>query len=162
MGDHRSGLVRKPPLHNNVNALRSLEGRSFIEPLSNERDFFKVTDEGYKSADHLDQFSRWNVEKVVLRDHYMNAPSEERTVTCKGVIALPARYFTDQLGGDGSLVPSLKERQSLLVEGVNSKPNITWIPNEIEFVDTVTGQAERFHVDGMQFIPPAGIKLPIP
>jgi hypothetical protein len=81
-------------------------------------------------------------------------------VTCKGVIAVPATYFGDQVAADGSVMRSLKERRSLLVEGINSKPIVTWITNEIEFADTVTGQAERFRVDGMQFLPPAGLKLP--
>lgn len=144
-----------------LGALRSLEGRGFIEPLSSERSFFKVTDEGYESADHLDGFARWNVEKVVLRAHYMSAPSEERTLACKGIIAIPARYFDDQIGADGSVMRTLKERRSLLVEGTDSRPLGKWTPNEVEFVDTSSGQVQRFRVDGMEFLPPAYLKLPI-
>lgn len=144
-----------------LGALRSLEGRGFIEPLSSDRDFFRVTDKGYKSADHLDDFARWSVEAVVLKAHYMHAPSEEHTLPCKGIMAIPARYFDDQVGADGSVMRSLKERRSLLVEGTDSRPLGKWTPNEVEFVDTSSGQVQRFRVDGMEFLPPAYLKLPI-
>ena len=144
-----------------LGALRRLEDRGFIEPLGSERSFFKVTDKGYESADHLDDFARWSAKVVVLRAHYMNAPSEERTLACKGIIAIPARYFDDQVAADGSVMRSLKERRSVLVEGADSRPLGKWTPNEVEFVDEFSGQVERFHVDGMQFVPPTYLKLPI-
>jgi hypothetical protein len=56
---------------------------------------------------------------------------------------------------------SLKERWPLLVEGVNSRLLGNWAPNEVEFVDTINGQVDRFRVDGMQSLPPAYLKLPI-
>jgi hypothetical protein len=37
-----------------LGALRTLEARGFIEPLSDERDFFRVTSTGYEAADHLE------------------------------------------------------------------------------------------------------------
>lgn len=142
-----------------LGALRCLEDRGFLEPLSSERDFFKVTDKGYESADQLDEFARWSVEAIVLRAHYANAASEEHTFACKGIIAIPARYYADRVGADGSVMRSLKERRSLLVEGINPKPPGNWTPNEVEFVDKISGQVERFRVDGMQFVPPADFKI---
>jgi hypothetical protein len=144
-----------------LGALRRLEDRGFVEPLSSDRDFFKVTDEGYEAADHLQGFARWNAEAIVLRAHYLNAPTQEHTLSCKGIIAMPARYFDDQFGADGSVMRSLKERRSLLVEGVNQRPPDGWNPTGVEFSDTITGQVERFCVDGVQSLPQARLKLPI-
>lgn len=73
-----------------LGALRTLEARGFIEPLSDERDFFRVTSTGYEAADHLQGFCRWAAEHVVLRSHFLNTPSQEHIVVCKGVIVLPA------------------------------------------------------------------------
>lgn len=120
-----------------------------------------MTDKGYECADHLNDFARWSVEAVVLKAHYINARGEEHKLACKGVIAIPARYFDDQVGADASVMRSLKERKSLLVEGADPRPLGEWTPNEVEFVDTLSGQVERFRVDGMQFLPPACLKLPI-
>jgi len=144
-----------------LGALRRLEDRGFVEPLSDDRDFFRVTGEGYEAADHLQEFHRWDAEAIVLRAHYLNAPTEERTVACTGVIAMPPRYFDDQVGLDGSVMRSLKERRSLLVEGIDQRPLEGWNPTEAEFKDAITGQLERFRVDGMQFLLPARLKLPI-
>jgi TIR domain len=144
-----------------LGALRHLEDRGFIEPLSTERSFFIVTDKGYEAADHLAEFARWNVEAIVLRTHHVNALSEEHTLSCKAIIAIPARYFDDQLGADGSVMRSLKERRSLLVEGINPMPLASWSPSEVELKDTVDGRGERFQVDGMRFLPAASLKLPI-
>jgi hypothetical protein len=91
----------------------------------------------------------------------MNAPSEEHTLSCKAIIAIPARYFDDQVGADGFVMRSLKERRSLLVEGINARHLGRWSPNEVEFIDTVDGRVERFQVDGIQFLPAACLKLPI-
>lgn len=144
-----------------LGALRRLEDRAFIEAISGERSFFKVTDKGYEAADHLEGFTRWNAESVILRTHYMNAPSEEQTLSCKAILAIPARYFDDQVGADGSVMHGLKERRSLLVEGINPGLLGSWNPNEVEFMDAVDGRVERFQIDGMQFLPVACLKLPI-
>jgi len=144
-----------------LGAMRGLEDRGFIEPLSSERSFFKVTDKGYKAADQLDEFARWDVQAIVLRGHYVNAPKEEYSLSCKGIIVIPARYFDDQVAADGSVMRSLKECRSLLVEGINPDLLGSWNPNEVEFVDTVSGQLERFQIDGMQFVPPTSLKMPI-
>lgn len=144
-----------------LGALRRLEARGFIEPLSPDSDFFKVTHEGYEAADALEGFARWSAESVVLRASYFNAPTQEHVIGCKGIIAIPARYFNDQRGMDGSVARSLKERRSLLVEGIDKKPPDDWQPTEVEFQDTTTGQVEAFRVEGAKVMPPARLKLPI-
>jgi hypothetical protein len=144
-----------------LGALRHLEDRGFVEPLSSDRDFFKVTSDGYAAADNLEGFERWKAGAIVLRAHYLNAPTEERTIACKGIIAMPARYFDDQSGLDGSVMRSLKEPRFLLVEGICQRPLDDWSPTEAEFKDTITGKVELFRVDGMKFLPPARLKLPI-
>jgi hypothetical protein len=144
-----------------LGALRRLEARGYIEPLSVDRDFFKVTNEGYEAADCLEGFARWNAESIVLRAHYLNAPTQEHIIRCKGIIAIPARYFDDQLGADGSVARSLKERRSLLVEGIDQKPPSGWDPTEVEFRDAITGQVELFRVEGANLAGPSRLKLPI-
>ena len=144
-----------------LGALRSLEGRGFVEPLSSDRDFFKVTIAGYEAADSLEGFARWNSESVTLRAHYLNAPPQEYVIGCKGVIAIPPRYFADQAGMDGSVARSLKERRSLLVERISQKPPDGWIPTEVEFRDTLTGRVELFRVEGATAVAPSRLKLPI-
>jgi hypothetical protein len=74
---------------------------------------------------------------------------------------MPARYFDDQFGADGSVVRSLKEPRSLLVEGINQRPLDGWNRTEVEFKDGITGQVELLRVEGMQFLPPARLKLPV-
>jgi hypothetical protein len=143
-----------------LGALRGLEERSFIEALSSDRDLFRVTDAGYKAADDLDGFVRWRVESVVLRSHYLNAPKEEHVLSCMGVIAIPARYSDDK-AADGAVMRSVEERRSLILEGIDRGTLPGWNPNEIEFVDKVQGRVECFKVEGMQFVPPACLKLPI-
>jgi hypothetical protein len=91
----------------------------------------------------------------------MSAPSEEHTLSCKAIVAIPARYFEDKVGADGSEMRTLKERRSLLVEGIDATPLGSWNPNEVEFIDTVDGRVKRFRVDGMQFLPASCLKLPI-
>jgi hypothetical protein len=142
-------------------ALRRLEDRGFIAPLSSDRAFFSVTDRGYQAADDLSDFARWAVDSIALRARYLNAPSEQHTLTCNGVVVIPARYFDSQVGADASVMRSLRERKSLLVEGVDHKSLGNWMPNEVEFVDTLSGKAQVFRVDGMQFLSPASLKLPI-
>jgi hypothetical protein len=144
-----------------LGALRSLEGRGFVEPLSGDRDFFKVTIAGYDAADSLQGFARWNSESVTLRAHYLNAPSQEHVIGCKGVIAIPGRYFSDQAGMDGSVARSLKERRSLLVERISQWPPDGWSPTEVEFRDTLTGRVELFRVEGATAVAPSRLKLPI-
>ena len=144
-----------------LGALRGLESRGFIEPLSGVRDFFTVTSVGYEAADRLQGFARWNAESIVLRTHYMNAPVQEHVIGCAGIIAIPARYFPDQIGADGSVARSLKERRCLLVEGIKQRPPDGWIPTEVEFSDTIAGQIELFRVEGAAEVPPSRLKLPI-
>jgi hypothetical protein len=144
-----------------IGALRGLEDRGFIERMSPDSDFFKVTREGYRAADELQEFSRWDAKSVVLRARYMNAPSEEYALSCKGIVAIPPSYFEDQTGADGAVMRNLKERRSLLVEGVGTKPALDWKPTEIEFVDDTSGQVQKFEVEGMEFVRPASLKLGI-
>ena len=109
----------------------------------------------------LEGFARWNAESIVLRAHYVNAPAQEHVIRCKGIIAVPARYFPDQFGADGSIARSLKERRSLLVEGIKQRPPDGWDPTEVEFNDSIAGHVERFSVDGAMLIRPTCLKLPI-
>jgi hypothetical protein len=145
-----------------LSALRGLEARGFIEALSEDRDLFRVTGEGYSIADQLDEFARWDAKSVILRAYYMNADTNEVTLSCSGVVALPTTYYPDQISADRRLVQrSIKEPRTLLVEGLLSKPTIVWQPNAIEFVDLVTGKVESFRIDGMEYSRPSRIKLPI-
>jgi hypothetical protein len=144
-----------------LSALRGLENRGFIEPLSDERDFFKLTGEGYAAADQLEDFARWKVHSITLRAYYMNADPHELKLDCKGIVALPATYYPDDIGADLSVQKSLKERRSLLVEGLGSMPNIDWQPTDVEFKDDATGKVETFRVDGMEYVRPGRLKLPI-
>jgi len=54
---------------------------------------------------------------------------------------------------------SLKEPRTLLVEGIG-KPTLAWNPTEVEFLDSASGQTQKFQVRGMEF-QPGGLKLPI-
>ena len=144
-----------------VAAFRSLEKRGFIEPLSYGSDFFRVTSEGYQAADALEEFARWDAKSAVLRAHYLNAPSDEITLSCTGIIAIPARHFEDQIGADGTIQRSLREPRSLIVEGIASKPKTAWSPTEIEFLDPASKQLQSFRVEGMKFLQPRSLKLPL-
>jgi hypothetical protein len=55
----------------------------------------------------------------------------------------------------------LKESRSLLVEGLEAMPSIEWQPTDVEFKDETSGTVETFRVDGMQYIRPGKLKLPI-
>ena len=144
-----------------LGALRRLETRGFIEPLSSDRDFFRVTSEGYEVADRLEGFARWNAQSIVLRAHYANAPTEEHIIGCTGIIAVPPRYFPDQVGADGSVARSLRERRSLLVDGIDKSPPEGWNPTEVEFNDTITGQVQVFRVERATVLRPARLKIPV-
>ncbi len=144
-----------------LTAFHRLEDRGLIEPLSEEQSFYKVTGEGYAAADELEDFAHWDTSCVNLHAHYMNAESEAVTLPCKRVVAVPATFYADQVGADRSVMRSVQERRSLLVEGVSSKPAINWTPTDVDFTDTASGRSERFRVEGMTFLRPGTIKLPI-
>ena len=96
-----------------------------------------------------------------MRARYMKAADDEVTFTCKGIIAIPPRYFEDQIGADRSVQRSLKEPRTLLVEGIGSKPMLAWNPTEVEFLDSASGQTQKFQVGGMEFVQRGNLKLPI-
>lgn len=144
-----------------ISALRGLENRGFVEALNDDRDFFKLTGEGYTAADQVEEFTRWDAHSITLRAYYMNADPQEQKVECQGIIALPATYYPDQVGVDGFVSRGLKERRTLLLEGVGASPDINWTPTDVEFVDDATGKVETLRVDGMEHIRPGGLKLPI-
>jgi TIR domain len=133
-----------------LGALRGLEDLGFIEPLSQARDFFRLTGQGYEAADRLEGFRRWSADTVVLRAHYFNASPSEHVVSCKGVIALPPTYFDSAASGDAGGMRSLKEPRTVFVEGVDVAPQLDWSPNEVEFVDASTGNTHSFRVREMQ------------
>lgn len=144
-----------------LSAIRSLENRGFIEPLSGGRDLFKVTGEGYSAADQLEEFWRWDADSITLRAYYMNADAREFRLACKGIVALPATYYPDQIGADSFVQRSLKQPRSLFVEGLEAMPSIDWQPTDVAFEDGATGAVQSFRVDGMQYIRPGKLKLPI-
>ena len=144
-----------------IAAFRNLHERSMIEPLSPDGDLFRVTGEGYRAADDLHEFARWDAKSVLLRARYINAPSDEYTVSCKGIVAIPPRYFDDTVGADSSVQRSLKEPRCLFIEGIDCKPGFDWEPTEVEFLDGDSGQSQRFQVHGMAFVSPATLKMPI-
>lgn len=144
-----------------ISALRGLETRGFIEPLSDDRDFFKLTGEGYAAADQLEDFARWDAHSITLRAYYMNADAQELTLACKSIVALPATYYPDQVGADRSIQRSVKESRSLLVEGLGQMPKIDWQPTDVEFEDDATGKVQTFRVDAVVDIRPGRLKLPI-
>ena len=141
-------------------ALTALESRAFIEPLSPSRDFFRLTGQGYEAADRLEGFCRWDVESVLLRAHYFNAQPNEHKLTCKGVVALPAKFHADT-AADGAEMRSLIEPRTILIEGVNPPLRLEWSPNEMEFVDKNTSNMQTFCVRGMQTHPGRCLKLPL-
>jgi hypothetical protein len=144
-----------------LGALRRLETRDFIEPLSSDRDFFRVTSEGYEAADRLEGFARWDTQFIVLRARYFNAPTEEHTIRCTGIIAVPPIYFPDQIAADGAVQRSVKEPRSLVVDGIDRRPPVGWNPTEVEFDDTIAGQVQVFRVGNVTVIPPARLKIPV-
>ena len=144
-----------------LGALRRLEDRGFIAPLSGDRDLFEVTDAGFEAADSLDGFARWGADEIVLRARYFSAPTQEQTLLCKSVVAIPPLYFDEQSGMDGSVVRSIREPRWLLVEGIDQEPPDGLLPNEVEFVDPNTGQSETFPVNGPQLLSRSRLKLPI-
>ncbi len=129
--------------------------------LAPDSDFFRVTGDGYQAADTLEEFARWDAKSVVLRAHYFRGPSDEITLSCTSVIAIPARYFDDQIGTDGTIQRSVKEPPSLIVEGISSKPALAWTPTEIEFLDPASKKLQSFRVEGMAFLRPRSLKLPL-
>jgi hypothetical protein len=151
--DARSGAER-------VAAFHSLQDRGLIEPLSYGSGFFRVTGDGYRAADELEGFARWDTKSILLRARYQNAPDDEVTLPCKGIVAIPPRYSEDQIGADGSVQRSLKEPRTLLVEGIDSKLALAWNPTEVEFHDSANGQTQKFQVSGMQYHH-RSLKLPI-
>jgi hypothetical protein len=144
-----------------VAGLRGLEERGLIEPRSHSSSVFQVTGDGYKVADELEGFARWDAKSIILRGRYTNAPDDELTLACKGIVAIPPRYFDDQIGADGLVQRSLREPRTLLVEGLSSRATVAWNPTEIEFLDSANGQNQTLRVAGMEFVPPASLKLGI-
>jgi hypothetical protein len=143
-----------------VAAFRKLEKRGYVEPLSYDSDFFRVTGDGYQAADALEGFARWDARYVVLRAPYIGYKlSDEFRLSCTGVIALPACYFDDQIAADGTIQRSVKEPPSLMVEGIDSKPALTWTPTEIEFFDNASKMLKIFGFEGMQFLRPGSLRL---
>jgi len=143
-----------------VAAFRKLEKRGYVEPLSYDGDFFRVTGDGYQAADALEGFARWDARYVVLRAPYIGYKlSDEFRLSCTGVIALPAYYFDDQIAADGTIQRSVKEPPSLIVEGIDSKPALTWTPTEIEFFDNASKMLKIFGFEGMQFLRPGSLRL---
>lgn len=143
-----------------VAAFRRLQERGYLEPLSYDSDFFRVTSDGYQAADALEGFARWDARYVVLRAPYIGYKlSDEFRLSCTGVIALPASYFDDQIGADGTIQRSVKEPPSLIVEGIDSNPALTWTPTEIEFFDNASKMVKIFGFEGMHFLRPRSLKL---
>jgi hypothetical protein len=140
-------------------------GRVALESLADNsttiRDLFKLTGGGYAAADQLEDFARWDAHSITLRAYYMNADAQELKLACKGIVALPVTYYPDQFGANLSVQRSLKERRSLLVEGLGSMPSIDWQPTDVEFMDDATGNVEAFRVDGMEYIRRDRLKLSI-
>lgn len=50
-----------------VAAFRKLQERGYLEPLSYDSDFFRVTSDGYQAADALEGFARWDARYAVER-----------------------------------------------------------------------------------------------
>lgn len=142
-----------------LGGFRRIEARGFIEPLSSDRDFFAVTDEGFKAADKLEGFARWNAHTMLLRAYYFNAATREQVVSCTGIVAIPPVYYPDQTGADGSIVRSLKSRGALLVEGIDKTAVPSWQPTDVEFRDESTGAIKQFRVEGLEVTRPARLKL---
>jgi hypothetical protein len=143
-----------------VAAFRELRQRGYIEPLSYDSDFFRVTGDGYQAADAPEGFARWDARYVVLRAPYIGYKlSDKFRLSCTGVIALPACYFDDQIAADGTIQRSIKDPPSLIVEGIDSKPALTWTPTEIEFFDNASKMIQTFRFEGMQFFRPRSLRL---
>jgi hypothetical protein len=94
---------------------------------------------------------RWDVTKITLEAHYVNAPSKTFALGCRSVSELDAEYYPDQRGGlDGSVVRSLREPRSLMVRGIRPEDldalnALDWDPTELSFTDQRTGTPKRFY-----------------
>ena len=143
-----------------IGALRNLDNKALIEALGEDRDFFQVTAEGYAVADHLQDFCQWEARTATVRAYYMNAEPQELVIPCRRIVSLPATYYSDQIGADRSVMRSVKDRRSLLLEGV-AEPNMDWEPTDVEFTDEESGKTIEFRVDEMMYLRPGTLKLSI-
>jgi hypothetical protein len=144
-------------------ALMSLEGKGLVEGVGYNKDYFRVTGEGYALADQLGEFRRWDSKQITLEAHYIKGQADTVTLPCKGVIEIPEKYYPDQVGADGSVMRSIKERRSLLVNGVDSKTldALGWSPTDALFEDAATGKTERFQVERADSEETGAIRLEI-
>jgi hypothetical protein len=136
-------------------ALRALEHRGLIEPTSAERSLYQVTDGGYKLSDRLGKFVRWRTKEIALRALYMNAAADSITIKCSGVVEIPATFYPDNVGADGTAIRSLKQDRSLWVEGVERgvTDGIRWEPTDasfISFINEESGELVEFRIRGLR------------
>ena len=70
------------------------------------------------------------------------------TLACTGVIQVPPIFYADQYGADGTLMRSLKQHRTLLVEGVTPQAleGLSFEPTAAHFVDVSTKETRDFRV----------------
>lgn len=94
----------------------------------------------------------WDVTEITLEAHYLNAASDTLTLACQSISELPAEYYPDNIGADGTVMRSLKERRSLLVRGISPQDfealdALKRAPTELSFKDLRTGKLENFRIE---------------
>jgi hypothetical protein len=132
-----------------LGAVKTLVSEDLLEDVGQNGDFYRVTDSGYAAADLLVDFVRWPTNQVTVEARYFNAPTETLTLTCSGVIQLPAVYYQFRIRADLDVTRSEKESRTLLVEGADLEViNATdWKPNHVSFVIAGTNETKTFLVE---------------
>jgi hypothetical protein len=132
-------------------ALRALEQRRLIEAGAADRSVYHVTDAGYKVADRLGRFIRWETKEILLEALYVKAPKDSITIKCSGVVEVPPTFYPDNVGADGRVMRSLKQDRSLWVEGVGpgAVDGVGWNPTDVSFTNEETGERVEFRVRGL-------------
>ena len=103
------------------------------------------------------------VTEITLVAHYMNAADDTLTTDCRSISELPAEYYPDVVGADGSVQRSLKERRSLLVQGISSEAldAIKWEPTAVSFKDLRTGKPETLRIERIHTQEPGTLRLAV-
>lgn len=131
-----------------IAALSSLELRGLIVPTSPERHFYAVTDAGYRTSKRLGRFHRWKTKEIKLAAYYAGRDPDSIVVACSGVVEVPASYYPDDVGADGSVMRSIKRDKSLWVEDANCGvlDGLKWEPNAVSFTDEKDQSVVEFRI----------------
>jgi hypothetical protein len=132
-----------------IGALENLVSLGLFEIVGQKGEFYRLTASGYEAADLLNDFARWSASQVTLEAGYVGAPVDSLTLSCSGIVQLPATYYEVRVRADVDVMRSEKEPKSLLIEGIPLAElnQIAWKPNHLTFVDTATSELLTFSVE---------------